>query len=318
MTSQTSCVATGLNPSTAYSFRVYGCTKVGDTWFNSQHYSNVVSATTLNADQFAPSEQFKDICATVDGQTISGMQSGADQYLFLPASAKLSKLALTVTTQNSDALKIELQGTKGTQTLDGAAVNVTKLADAQDGLYDLAVLVNGQKAAVVHIAQSANINALYITSDDPATQGRDFVDASKSNIATGKLLVVDKDGKTVYDGALTQLKARGNTTFTNAEKKSYQIKLDGKSDLIACGEKVKTWTLLAGSHDATLMRDKMFKDLAKSLGMPYTASTDWVDLYYDGVYRGTYLVSEKNSVNKTGVNITDMEKSLRGVQPRLR
>ena len=211
VTSQTSCVATGLNPSTAYSFRVYGCTKVGDTWFNSQHYSNVVSATTLNADQFAPSEQFKDICATVDGQTISGLQSGADQYLFLPASAKLSKLALTVTTQNSDALKIELQGTKGTQTLDGAAVNVTKLADAQDGLYDLAVLVNGQKAAVVHIAQSANINALYITSDDPATQGRDFVDASKSNIATGKLLVVDKDGKAVYDGALTQLKARGNT-----------------------------------------------------------------------------------------------------------
>ena len=222
VTSQTSCVATGLNPSTAYSFRVYGCTKVGDIWFNSQHYSSVISATTLNADQFAPSEQFKDICATVDGQTISGMQSGADQYLFLPASAKLSKLALTVTTQNSDALKIELQGTKGTQTLDGAAVNVTKLADAQDGLYDLAVLVNGQKAAVVHIAQSANINALYITSDDPATQGRDFVDASKSNIATGKLLVVDKDGKTVYDGALTQLKARGNTTFTNAEKKSYR------------------------------------------------------------------------------------------------
>lgn len=108
VTSQTSCVATGLNPSTAYSFRVYGCTKVGDTWFNSQHYSSVISATTLNADQFAPSEQFKDICATVDGQTISGLQSGADQYLFLPASAKLSKLALTVTTHSSDALKIEL------------------------------------------------------------------------------------------------------------------------------------------------------------------------------------------------------------------
>ena len=288
---------------------MYGCTKIGNDWFKSQHYSSVVSATTLNADQYAPSEQFKDISAKVDGQTISGMQSGADQYLFLPASADLSKLALTVTTQNSDELKIELQGAKGTQTLDGAAVDVTKLADVQDGLYDLTVLVNGQKAAVVHIAQSANINALYITSDDPAAKGRDFVDASKSNIATGKLLVVDKDGKTVYDGALTQLKARGNTTFTNAEKKSYQIKLDGKSDLIACGEKVKTWTLLAGSHDATLMRDKMFKDLAKSLGMPYTASTDWVDLYYDGVYRGTYIVSEKNSVNKTGVNITDMEEA---------
>ena len=309
VTSQTSCVATDLNPSTEYSFRLYGCTKVDGKWYNSPHYSSIVKATTLNADQYAPSEQFQDISATVDGQAISGMQSGADQYLFLPASADLSKLALSVNTQNCTNPTVELQGAKGTQPMDGSAVNVTKLADAQDGLYDLAVLVNGQKAVVVHIAQSANIGALYITSTDPAAQGRDFVDASKSNIATGNLLAVDKDGNKVYDGALTQLKARGNTTFTNAEKKSYQIKLDGKADLIACGEKVKTWTLLADYNDATLMRDKMFKDLAKSLGMPYAASSDWVDLYYDGVYRGTYLVSEKNAVNKTGVNITDMEKA---------
>ena len=309
VTSQTSCVATDLNPSTEYSFRLYGCTKVDGKWYNSPHYSSIVKATTLNADQYAPSEQLQDISATVDGQAISGMQSGADQYLFLPASADLSKLALSVNTQNCTSPTVELQGAKGTQPMDGSAVNVTKLADAQDGLYDLTVLVNGQKAAVVHIAQSANIGALYITSTDPAAQGRDFVDASKSNIATGNLLAVDKDGNKVYDGALTQLKARGNTTFTNAEKKSYQIKLDGKADLIACGEKVKTWTLLADYNDATLMRDKMFKDLAKSLGMPYAASSDWVDLYYDGVYRGTYLVSEKNAVNKTGVNITDMEKA---------
>ncbi len=307
VTSQTSCVATGLNPSTEYSFRLYGCTKVDGKWYNSPHYSSIVKATTLNADQYAPSEQVQDISATVDGQAISGMQSGADQYLFLPASADLSKLALSVNTQNCTSPTVELQGAKGTQPMDGSAVNVTKLAGAQDGLYDLTVLINGQTAATVHVAQSANIGALYITSDDPAAQGRDFVDASKSNIATGNLLAVDKDGNKVYDGALTQLKARGNTTFTNAEKKSYQIKLDGKADLIACGEKVKTWTLLADYNDATLMRDKMFKDLAKSLGMPYAASSDWVDLYYDGVYRGTYLVSEKNSVNKTGVDITDME-----------
>lgn len=38
-----------------------------------------------------------------------------------------------------------------------------------------------------------------------------------------------------------------------------------------------------------------------------------MDLYYDGVYRGTYLVSEKNAVNKTGVDITDMEDAYAGV-----
>ena len=55
------------------------------------------------------------------------------------------------------------------------------------------------------------------------------------------------------------------------------------------------------------MHDKTFKDLASELDMPYTASCDWVDLFYDGEYRGTYLLSEKNSVGKTSVDITDME-----------
>ena len=35
VTSQTSCVATDLNPSTEYSFRLYGCTKVDGKWYNS-------------------------------------------------------------------------------------------------------------------------------------------------------------------------------------------------------------------------------------------------------------------------------------------
>ncbi len=306
MTSKPTCTATGLAPATEYTFRLFGCTKVDGKWYSSPHYSNTVTVTTRPEGAFAPSEMLGDISAQVDGQTVTGLSLDGTQYLFLPASADLSKLALQVGTQNCTDPTVELQGSKGTEKL-GKTVNVTKLADADDGLYTLTVLINGEAAGTVCVAQSANLNALYITSDDPAAHGRDFVDASKSNATTAQMLLVDKDGKTVYDGALTQLKARGNTTFTNADKKSYQIKLDKKSDLVACGEKVKTWTLLAGYNDATLLHDKLFKDLAASLGMPYTPSSDWVDLYYDGVYRGTYLVSEKNAVNKTGVDITDME-----------
>ena len=65
--------------------------------------------------------------------------------------------------------------------------------------------------------------------------------------------------------------------------------------------------LLAGYFDATQMHDKLIKDLAAELGMAYTASCDWVNLYYDGEYRGVYLLSEKNSVGTAGVAITDME-----------
>ena len=306
MATKPACTVTGLAPATEYTFRLFGCTKVDGKWYSSPYYSNEVKVTTLPDGEFAPSELLGTVSARVDGRTVTGLSTDGSQYLFLPASADLNKLALSVDTQNCTNPTVELQGSRGTEKL-GKTVNVTKLADADDGLYTLTVLINGKAAGTVCVAQSENLNALYITSDDPSAQGRDFVDASKSNIATAQMLLVDKDGKAVYDGALTQLKARGNTTFTVAEKKSYQIKLDKKSDLVACGEKVKTWTLLAGYNDATLLHDKLFKDLAASLGMPYTAASDWVDLYYDGVYRGTYLVSEKNTVNKTGVDITDME-----------
>ena len=306
MATKPACTVTGLAPATEYTFRLFGCTKVDGKWYSSPYYSNEVKVTTLPDGAFAPSELLGTVSARVDGRTVTGLSADGSQYLFLPASADLNKLALSVDTQNCTNPTVELQGSKGTEKL-GKTVNVTKLADADDGIYTLTVLINGKAAGTVCVAQSENLSALYITSDDPSAQGRDFVDASKSNIATAQMLLVDKDGKAVYDGALTQLKARGNTTFTVAEKKSYQIKLDKKSDLVACGEKVKTWTLLAGYNDATLLHDKLFKDLAASLGMPYTAASDWVDLYYDGVYRGTYLVSEKNAVNKTGVDITDME-----------
>ena len=312
MATKPTCIATGLEPATEYTFRLFGCTKVDGKWYSSPYYSNEVKVTTLPEGEFAPSELLGTIGAQVDGRTVTGLDMDGSQYLFLPASADLSKLALSVNTQNCKNPTVELQGSKGTEKL-GKTVNVAKLADADNGLYTLTVLINGKAAGTVCVAQSENLSALYITSDDPSARGRDFVDASKSNVATAKMLLVDKDGNAIYDGALTQLKARGNTTFTTAEKKSYQIKLDKKSDLVACGEKVKTWTLLAGYNDATLLHDKLFKDLAASLGMPYTASSDWVDLYYDGVYRGTYLVSEKNAVNKTGVDITDMEDAYAGV-----
>ena len=312
MATKPACTVTGLAPATEYTFRLFGCTKVDGKWYSSPYYSNEVKVTTLPDGAFAPSELLGTVSARVDGRTVAGLSADGSQYLFLPASADLNKLALSVDTQNCTNPTVELQGSKGTEKL-GKTVNVTKLADADDGLYTLTVLINGKAAGTVCVAQSENLSALYITSDDPSAQGRDFVDASKSNIATAQMLLVDKDGKAVYDGALTQLKARGNTTFTVAEKKSYQIKLGKKSDLVACGEKVKTWTLLAGYNDATFLHDKLFKDLAASLGMPYTAASDWVDLYYDGVYRGTYLVSEKNAVNKTGVDITDMEDAYAGV-----
>jgi len=51
------------------------------------------------------------------------------------------------------------------------------------------------------------------------------------------------------------------------------------------------------------------------MDMPYVAGCDWVNLWYDGEYRGVYLLSEKNSVGSTSVDITDMEDAYAEANP---
>lgn len=77
---------------------------------------------------------------------------------------------MTVHTQNCTNPTVELQGSKGIEPL-GETVNITELAAADDGLYTLTVRINGEAAGTLCVAQSENLSALYITSEDPSAQG---------------------------------------------------------------------------------------------------------------------------------------------------
>lgn len=305
-TAETTFTVTGLTADMGYYFVAAGRTKVpteNNKVYNSAKWSNVLYVQTDPAPADVTS-----VAATVDGHQITLTENDGVKYLFLPASADLTKLSLTVTT-TPESDKVLLTGDKGTAYLQGT-VDLTAVAAANaDGYREITAAVGkGADTLTFRVMQASAIPTMYLTSSG-AAQGRDWVDASKSNAATGTMNLIGTDGVPVYSGELKQIKARGNSTFTYAEKKSYQIKLAGVGDLLGTGEQVKTWVLLASYFDATQMHDKMVKDLAAELGLPYTASCDWVNLYYDGVYRGIYLLSEKNSVGETSVAITDMEQA---------
>lgn len=305
-TAETTFTVTGLTADMGYYFVAAGRTKVpteNNKVYNSAKWSNVLYARTDPAPADVTS-----VAATVDGHQITLTEKDGVKYLFLPASADLTKLSLTVTTTPvSD--KVLLTGDKGAAYLQGT-VDLTAVAAANaDGYREITASVGkGADTLTFRVMQASAIPTMYLTSSG-AAQGRDWVDASKSNAATGTMNLIGTDGVPVYSGELKQIKARGNSTFTYAEKKSYQIKLAGVGDLLGTGEQVKTWVLLASYFDATQMHDKMVKDLAAELGLAYTASCDWVNLYYDGEYRGVYLLSEKNSVGAASVAITDMEQA---------
>lgn len=305
-TAETTFTVTGLTADMGYYFVAAGRTKVAaenDKVYNSAKWSNTLYARTDPAPADVTS-----VAATVDGHQITLTEKGGVKYLFLPASADLTKLSLTVTT-TPESDKVLLAGDKGTAYLQGT-VDLTAVAAANaDGYREITASVGkGKQPLTFRVMQASAIPTMYLTSSG-AAQGRDWVDASKNNAATGTMNLIGADGAPVYSGELKQIKARGNSTFTYAEKKSYQIKLAEPSDLLGKQEQVKTWVLLASYFDATQMHDKLIKDLAAELGLAYTASCDWVNLYYDGEYRGVYLLSEKNSVGATSVAITDMEQA---------
>ena len=254
------------------------------------------------------------VTASVDGVNVKASAVDGESYLFLPANADLTQLQLSFESMNHDGATVTWRGEKGSANA-GVSIDVTALAQKDEASrYVMEVVTEEGASFPLYIMQGASIPTIHLHSDDPK-QGRSWVDASKKHEATGTMEFITADGDAVYDGALTQIKARGNSTFKHFPKKAYQIKLDKKTDLLGIGEKGKTWVLLANYGDATLLHDKAFKDLAADLGMDYTTSCDWVNLYYDGEYRGVYLLGEKVSVGSTGVDITDMEEAYEEVNP---
>ncbi len=114
----------------------------------------------------------------------------------------------------------------------------------------------------------------------------------------------DYAGAVQYSGK-TEIRGRGNTSWTAFPKKSYKLKLDKKTNIFGMGEN-KHWVLISCYWDEDFLRNKMSYDLSGEMGLTYMAS-DWVDVYLNGNYAGVYLLCEQIRVGKSRVNIYNWE-----------
>ena len=236
-------------------------------------------------------------------------------YVFLPSNADPSSFSLSLVAGGaSPTVYVSGDLISGfTAHGSGDAIDLTDGTFAQDasGSYELYVKANDYaRATRVYVMRSAGLKSLYIVSDDPDEQGREYVEGSEDHSAkaTGTMSLVNADGTVVYDGKLKQVKGRGNSTWQGA-KKPYQVKLGSSASLVTGDkeDKSKTWVLLANYYDPSLMRNYIAYTLAKALGLSDSPDCENVDLYYDGEYRGTYLLSEKVQIGGGRVDITDLE-----------
>lgn len=189
---------------------------------------------------------------------------------------------------------------------DGSAFPYIHSLSEEDGIF---TAHNEEKT--LHFMRSENIRSVFLFSDDPENQGRAYIDNSDGHsvYTSGSLLLLGENGAVDHAEKIKKLRGRGNGTW-HWEKKPYQLKLRDKVDLLDSGdtnERERTWILLAMATDGTYLHDRLTFDLAHELGDQTASNSEHVNLYYDGEYRGLYLLCEKTEIGSGRIDELDYD-----------
>lgn len=98
------------------------------------------------------------------------------------------------------------------------------------------------------------------------------------------------------------IRGRGNSTWSEFNKKPYRLKFDKKIDLFGMGAR-KDWILLANAMDHSLMRNYLMFVMANEFGEVYTSGSQWVHLFINDEYQGVYLLCEQTESGEYRVDI---------------
>lgn len=232
----------------------------------------------------------------VPATTVQWIKYGNDYYLTMPGSADLS-----------DA-RIWFTGTQAKLTVNDKAY---RSGDRIEGIADgtvLTVSVSKKNTCRVHVMQGSDIGAIFVTTESGAMTK---IDGKKGNQEAGSILILNEDGSTAYDGDLTYIRLRGNTSVT-LDKKNYNFKLASGANLFGMG-KAKKWALLGSYRDHSMIRNQIVYRMAEYVGLPSTPEVVPVDVYFNNAYHGTYLLCEKIEIDDDRVDIADLGKAKKAV-----
>lgn len=235
------------------------------------------------------------VCPGIAADEPIAVRMVEDRYtLYLPGVWDPS--AVVVQFEGYDSLKA------GDLTLvSGQTTDFTAVLGKKQNLTD----PRGRRLGTLTVYHGSALPALFLTVDADQLSA---VNRSKDNeITEGRVLFVEADGTVAYHRGLTSFRGRGNSTFAY-RKKPYQLKLEKKTDLCGMGAG-KTWLLLNNWIDLSLLRNQITLNLCREIGIPYAIECQPVDVYINGSYNGLYLLTEKVQINKSRINITNLEEA---------
>lgn len=264
--------------------------------------------------------------------TVPDMEFVNNQYKDypIPASAfnnKATSALITVTGPSTIIFKKKTNQYGATATLktvnsqNGETITATYLVEGDDLEYALSgyllINCNGNASITVKVtnhgvppitpterAQLTNLPTIYL---DAAT-----VDDAWKGVA---LEVFDKDN--VFGQGVTWTKTTADVSAQyqgsgDKNKDSYRLKFESKIKLMGAN-KYKQWVLLANDDDPSMINNALAKELGDAIGMPWTPGYQFVDLYVNDTYMGTYQVTDRvkaedgRSLVSSGNNKTDWQ-----------
>ena len=167
--------------------------------------------------------------------------------------------------------------------------------------YNLAVgkhtIKFGETTATLEVMMSANVPSVFIKTDNK--NGLAMLLGSKENSLSGEIAFVGIDGS-VTATAMERINGRGNTSWNAGRlfgKYPFNIKLTEKTDVFGMGNN-KKWCIIPQVFDESLIRNVLSNDLARAAGLENTPNAENVDVYFNGEYIGTYLLSQRVDLGK--------------------
>ena len=104
-----------------------------------------------------------------------------------------------------------------------------------------------------------------------------------------------------------QIKGRGNSTWSNLDKKPYRLKLDTKQAMLGMSPN-KHWVLSAQALDwMGQVSDALPFEIARRMGMAWNPQIEPVEVVLNGQYIGLYFLTEKIRVDEDRVNVIEQQ-----------
>lgn len=173
-----------------------------------------------------------------------------------------------------------------------------------DGFITLDILKNGGECdsypldSLIHYAFGTDIPTLRIATEEfveEITSKTEYLKASFNADCMGRY-------DDISDVAVN-IRGRGNSTWSYP-KKPYRLKFDKKISLFGL-PKAKSYALIANHIDDTQMRNAVAFRTAQLLDMPFTNHSIPVNVIFNGLYKGSYQLTEKIGINSGSVDIDE-------------